>query len=202
MGATGLPAATLGPSRFSDVRTVDSTLTETIAVRTEYPPPVAAPGPLRDGQLFGPRYRIIRLLGAGGMGAVYQARDAELGVTVAVKVILSDLKRGGMLLANEDEFETKIRLQTDELRSAGLDVTLRITTGAAPGAAYMIADAASSFGADVIVVGTRGHTAIGGLLLGSVTQRLLHLAPCPVLAVPALNPAPGEPERELEEVAS
>src|SRR5438876_2689421 len=110
MGATGLPAATLGPSRFSDVRTVDSTLTETIAVRTEYPPPVAAPGPLRDGQLFGPRYRIIRLLGAGGMGAVYQARDAELGVTVAVKVILSDLKRGGISHAAEERFKNELLL--------------------------------------------------------------------------------------------
>jgi nucleotide-binding universal stress UspA family protein len=81
-------------------------------------------------------------------------------------------------------------------------VTLRIETGAAPGAAHMIADVARGFGADVVVVGTRGHTAIGGLLLGSVTQRLLHVAPCPVLAVPALGSAAGEPERELEEVAS
>ena len=39
------------------------------------------------GQAFGPRYHIIRLLGAGGMGAVYHAWDAELGVAVAVKVI-------------------------------------------------------------------------------------------------------------------
>ena len=35
------------------------------------------------------------------------------------------------------------------------------------------------------MVGTRGHTPLGGMLLGSVTQRLLHIAPCPVLAVPA-----------------
>ena len=44
-------------------------------------------GPLAVGQAFGNRYHIIRLLGIGGMGAVYQAWDAELAVTVAIKVI-------------------------------------------------------------------------------------------------------------------
>ena len=106
------------------------------------------------------------------------------------------------MYANEDELVAKIRRQADELRTEGLDVTVRIETGAAPGAAGMIADAARSFGADVIVVGPRGHTAIGGLLLGSVTQRLLHVAPCPVLAVPAPRTAPEEPDRELEEVTT
>jgi eukaryotic-like serine/threonine-protein kinase len=49
-----------------------------------------AVGPLAVGQPFGPRYHIIRLLGAGGMGVVYQAWDAELGVAVALKVIRPD----------------------------------------------------------------------------------------------------------------
>ncbi len=39
------------------------------------------------GQPFGPRYHLVRLLGTGGMGAVYQAWDQELGVVVAIKVI-------------------------------------------------------------------------------------------------------------------
>ena len=47
-----------------------------------------ARGPSRPGEAFGSRYRIIRLLGVGGMGAVYQAWDEELGVAVAIKVIL------------------------------------------------------------------------------------------------------------------
>ena len=46
-------------------------------------------GPLTLGQIFG-RYHIVKLLGIGGMGAVYQAWDQELGITVAVKVIRPD----------------------------------------------------------------------------------------------------------------
>jgi nucleotide-binding universal stress UspA family protein len=52
------------------------------------------------------------------------------------------------------------------------------------GPAHVIAGVAGDAKADVIVSGTRGHTAIAGLLLGSVTQRLLHLAHCPVLVIP------------------
>src|SRR6185503_7745076 len=42
---------------------------------------------LEVGQAFGPRYHIIRMLGIGGMGAVYQGWDAELSVAVAIKII-------------------------------------------------------------------------------------------------------------------
>ncbi len=48
-------------------------------------------GPLELGQAFGSRYHIIKVLGVGGMGAVYQAFDAELGVAVAVKVIRPEI---------------------------------------------------------------------------------------------------------------
>jgi tetratricopeptide (TPR) repeat protein len=48
-------------------------------------------GPLEPDQLFGSRYRIKRLLGIGGMGAVYQAWDSELGVFVALKLVRPEI---------------------------------------------------------------------------------------------------------------
>ena len=54
------------------------------------PPRFPDTGPLTVGQNFGARYHIIRLLGIGGMGAVYQAWDQVLEVAVAIKVIRVD----------------------------------------------------------------------------------------------------------------
>src|SRR5216684_256546 len=47
--------------------------------------------PLIPGTILGERYEIIRLLGRGGMGAVYQAHDRELDRQVALKVIRKDM---------------------------------------------------------------------------------------------------------------
>jgi tetratricopeptide (TPR) repeat protein/predicted Ser/Thr protein kinase len=51
----------------------------------------AALKPLSPGTVLGERYEIIRLLGQGGMGAVYQAHDRELDRQVALKVIRGDM---------------------------------------------------------------------------------------------------------------
>ncbi len=57
--------------------------------KTERPP---APRPaLACGERIAQRFEILRLLGAGGMGQVYAAKDLELGVEVALKVIRPEL---------------------------------------------------------------------------------------------------------------
>ena len=71
----------------------------------------AATGPLVANQTFGSRYRIIRPLGVGGMGAVYQALDAELGVTVAMKVIRPDTMQDATVAAEiEKRFKRELVL--------------------------------------------------------------------------------------------
>ena len=100
------------------------------------------------------------------------------------------------VLADEEDLEAKIRRQVDELRTDGIDATFQLITGVADHTATMIADVARDAVADVIVTGTRGHGPVAGALVGSVTQRLLHEAPCPVFVVPAAKQLARTSNRE------
>ena len=59
----------------------------------------AIDAPLAHGTIFGRRYEIIQLLGQGGMGAVYKAKDRELERFVALKVIRPELAVDPEILA-------------------------------------------------------------------------------------------------------
>ena len=84
---------------------------------------------------------------------------------------------------DEDERQTKIHQQVGRLRRTGIEVDLVVRcTHREP--ADVIAMVAADVAADLIVCGTRGLGAVSGVFLGGFTKRLLHIAPCPVLAVP------------------
>jgi serine/threonine protein kinase/tetratricopeptide (TPR) repeat protein len=106
---TGLPpGASFGAMSGSPLG--DTTSLGTTAPPTGMPSLPTAAGPLHVGQSFGPRYHIIKLLGAGGMGAVYQAWDSELNVAVAVKVIRADRRRGSASTEAERRFKNELLL--------------------------------------------------------------------------------------------
>ena len=50
--------------------------------------------------------------------------------------------------------------------------------------ARVIADVARAQGTDLIVMGTHGRTGFAHLMLGSVAERVVRIAPCAVLTVP------------------
>ena len=62
---------------------------------------------LDPGTVIGSRYEIIQLLGAGGMGAVYKARDIEIGRFVAFKVIRPEFARDRNII---DRFKQELLL--------------------------------------------------------------------------------------------
>ena len=71
---------------------LENDMTRTSPASEGAPRPVSIPGlaALSPGQTFAGRYNIIRVLGSGGMAAVYQAWDETLSTAVALKLIRVD----------------------------------------------------------------------------------------------------------------
>jgi eukaryotic-like serine/threonine-protein kinase len=87
--------------------------------------------PIAPGTRFGP-YEILALIGAGGMGEVYRARDARLGREVAIKV----------LPATFSSDAERLRRFEQEAKAAGLlnhpNITAVHDIGTEEGAPYVV----------------------------------------------------------------
>jgi nucleotide-binding universal stress UspA family protein len=71
--------------------------------------------------------------------------------------------------------------------AVGVDAELELVPQKPAAALVHVAEAR---GARMIVVGSRGESLLRGALLGSTTYKVLGMATCPVLVVPALNSTP------------
>jgi nucleotide-binding universal stress UspA family protein len=124
-----------------------------------------------------PSMRAVEL--AGGLAEVH---GSEVIVFHAVPRIVSrsgtsDLEEPG---AATDLVDEAVRGLKDRGLNARGEV-VHVLEGHMPRG---IVESAASADADVIVMGTRGRSDFGGLFLGGVTHRVLHLSEKPVIVVP------------------
>ena len=87
--------------------------------------------------------------------------------------------------ASIPEFERSVTVELERLRDAHLGgvtgVTLASAQHKAP--AEAICERAKEIGADLVVISTHGRTGLAHMLIGSVAERVVRHAPCPVLTL-------------------
>src|SRR5262245_40970911 len=119
--------------------------------------------------------------------AVELAKEAKARIVIAHVEERMATKGRAPLQADEDEIQADLRALVRDLEADGIEASIEMgdVMAGGSGVAHAIADIAERASADLIVTGTRGHSPVEGLLVGSVTQRLLHIARQPMLVVPA-----------------
>lgn len=114
----------------------------------------------------------------GGEIHLLHAYELPVSVTMAYGVAIPQSIWEGVQEAGAE----RLREMAGRVQAAGVRVTSHLVTAPASDA---IADAAAVHKADAIVIGTRGLTGLKHVVLGSVAERTLRIAPCPVLTVKA-----------------
>jgi nucleotide-binding universal stress UspA family protein len=108
---------------------------------------------------------------------------ATIGAMPAVTTVGIPLTR--------EEIERDLEVFVRPVEAAHIKTTVTVTTG---GPARVILDAAERLPADLIVMGSHGASGFERMILGSVTEKVLRRARCPVLVVPRRADGPGGPE--------
>lgn len=86
------------------------------------------------------------------------------------------------------EAEATLREYAEALQRKGVRVETAVCEGYA---ATVIVEEAAQRRADLIVIGTHGRSGLKHLLLGSIAERVVQKAPCPVLTVKAAGESPA-----------
>ncbi len=118
--------------------------------------------------------------------ALAKSNDAKLVIAHVDEQTLG--KGGGSINAADDDLQKRLRDRAQELSDDGVETTFEVRSVLIGGPAHALAQIADEVSADLIVAGSRGHSPLTGLLLGSVSQRLLQVAHQPVLVVPESAP--------------
>jgi nucleotide-binding universal stress UspA family protein len=139
---------------------------------------------------------VVGVDGSEGSQTALEWAAAEAGRTGAVIEIHAAYSPGYAFLTPSDVqrvLQEMIENATSHISSIAPDLmTKGIAHEGPPGAALVDA----SYGANLLIVGSRGLGGFAGLLLGSVSQQCVLHAHCPVLVV---RPAEERPDREGHE---
>jgi nucleotide-binding universal stress UspA family protein len=96
-------------------------------------------------------------------------------------LVVVNATRGDSLVDTHYAHEDEVQDLRTRLEAAGVKVQVR--RDVVPDIADAVLDVASEENATLIVVGIRHRTPVGKMLLGSIAQRIILEATCPVLAV-------------------
>lgn len=103
---------------------------------------------------------------------IYYATPADMYVATSdATTLLDEQRRIGV---------EQLQRLTDELKEKGFRSRGLVETGAP---AHVIVQAAIDHHVDLIVMGTHGRTGLAHMLMGSVAEKVVRTAKCPVLTV-------------------
>ena len=115
----------------------------------------------------------------------YKARITALHVRhpaflIEPPILFAELKDAPV--ATLEDVETRLHNWLAPARAAGIGCDVLAVDGSSP--ARSIVDLAAKTEADLIALGTHGRSGFERLLLGSVTEKVVRMAQCPVITVP------------------
>ncbi len=115
-------------------------------------------------------------------GEARRRGDAVLAVRVwQFPVNASGFLTDDSIEAMQSDEEEQLELDLFDVLgdNPGVDVYRLVTSGAATKTLFTAAQ-----GADMLVIGSKGHRGLTNVVIGSVSAQVTHYAPCPVVIVP------------------